>query len=146
ALFQQSGGTVQLGQVERLPAPVQTRLARALGDSVARNASADQLSARVIASTEGDLAGLAQSGSFDRELYAALSVVTVKLPPLRDRRDDIPVLVRHFIQRFNVEFDRAIAGADDRVLAELHEYSWPGNVAELETVIKRGCILARSDV
>jgi len=72
--------------------------------------------------------------------------VTVKLPPLRERRDDIPLLVRHFIQRFNVEFDRTIAGTDDRVLGVLQDYSWPGNVGELETVVKRGCILARSDV
>jgi DNA-binding NtrC family response regulator len=146
ALFDGSQGTLQLSQVEKLSAALQVRLARALGDTLARQASSDQLGARVIASTESDLGTLAQSGSFDRELHAALSVVTVKLPPLRERGEDIPLLVRHFIQRFNVEFDRTIAGADDRVLAVLQEYSWPGNVAELETVVKRGCILARSDV
>jgi len=145
-LFDGSEGTVQLSQVEKLSPPLQVRLARALGDTVARQSTADHLTARVIASTENDLASLAQSGTFDRELYAALSVVTVRLPPLRERREDIPLLVRHFIQRFNVEFDRAIARADDKVLAVLHEYSWPGNVGELETVVKRGCILARSDV
>jgi DNA-binding NtrC family response regulator len=146
ALFDGSQGTLQLSQVEKLSAALQVRLARALRDTLARQASSDQLGARVIASTESDLGTLAQSGSFDRELHAALSVVTVKLPPLRERGEDIPLLVRHFIQRFNVEFDRTIAGADDRVLAVLQEYSWPGNVAELETVVKRGCILARSDV
>jgi DNA-binding NtrC family response regulator len=146
ALFNGSQGTLQLSQVEKLSAALQVRLARALGDTLARQASSDQLGARVIASTESDLGTLAQSGSFDRELHAALSVVTVKLPPLRERGEDIPLLVRHFIQRFNVEFDRTIAGADDRVLAVLQEYTWPGNVAELETVVKRGCILARSDV
>jgi DNA-binding NtrC family response regulator len=145
-LFDGSGGTVQLADVERLSVSMQARLARALGDPLARQATVDQLTARIIASTEGDLAALVQSGAFDRELCAALSVATVKLPPLRERRDDIPLLVWHFIQRFNVEFDRAIAGVDDRVLAILQEYSWPGNVAELETVVKRGCILARSDV
>jgi DNA-binding NtrC family response regulator len=138
ALFDGSQGTLQLSQVEKLSAALQVRLARALGDTLARQASSDQLGARVIASTESDLGTLAQSGSFDRELHAALSVVTVKLPPLRERGEDIPLLVRHFIQRFNVEFDRTIAGADDRVLAVLQEYSWP--------VVKRGCILARSDV
>jgi DNA-binding NtrC family response regulator len=146
AMFDGSLGTVQLSQVEKLSAALQVRIARALDDTLARHAGADRLTARVIASTESDLSVLAQSGAFNRELHAALSVVTVTLPPLRERGDDIPLLVRHFIQRFNVEFDRAIAGADDRVLAVLHEYSWPGNVAELETVVKRGCILARSDV
>ena len=145
-IFDGSAGTVQLANVERLSVALQARLARALGDSLARQATTDQLTARVIASGENDLGALAQSGAFDRELYAALSVATVKLPPLRERREDIPLLVRHFIQRFNVEFDRAIAGADDRVLAILQEHSWPGNVGELETAVKRGCILARSDV
>jgi DNA-binding NtrC family response regulator len=146
SLFDGSDGTVLLSSVEKLPVALQVRLARALGDPLARHATTDQLAARVIASTEGDLGALAQSGVFNRELCAALSVATVKLPPLRERREDIPLLVRHFIQRFNVEFDRTIAGVDDRVLAILHEYSWPGNVAELETVVKSGCILARSDV
>ena len=146
ALFDGSQGTVQLSQVERLSPGLQVRLASALGDTPTRHAATDHLNVRVIASTENDLAALSQSGSFNRELYAALSVVTVKLPPLRERREDVPLLVRHFIQRFNVEFDRTIAGADDRVLAVLQDYSWPGNVGELETVVKRGCILARSDV
>jgi len=145
-LFDDSRGTVQLAQIETLSASLQARLARALGDTMARNSSGDQLTNRVIATSEGDLGALAQAGSFNRELHAALSVVTVKLPPLRERREDVPLLVRHFIQRFNVEFDRAIAGADDRVLAVLQDYSWPGNVAELETVVKRGCILAPSEV
>ncbi len=146
ALVDRTQGTLQLSEVEKLSPAMQARLARALGDSVARDTGAAQVAVRVVASTEQDLGALADSGSFNRELYAALSVVTVKLPPLRERREDIPLLVRHFIQRFNVEFDRTIAGADDRVLAVLQEYSWPGNVAELETVVKRGCILARSDV
>ncbi|HUK34238.1 MAG TPA: sigma-54 dependent transcriptional regulator [Vicinamibacterales bacterium] len=145
-LFDGSDGTVQLANVEKLPVALQVRLARALGDPLARHDTADRLTARVIASTETELAAVAQSGAFNRELCAALSVATVKLPPLRERREDIPLLVRHFIQRFNVEFDRAIAGVDDRVLAILQDYSWPGNVAELETVVKSGCILARSDV
>jgi len=145
-LFDDSRGTVQLAQIEALSASLQARLARLLGDTMTRNSTGDQLTNRVIATSEGDLGALAQAGSFNRELHAALSVVTVKLPPLRERREDVPLLVRHFIQRFNVEFDRAIAGADDRVLAVLQDYSWPGNVAELETVVKRGCILAPSEV
>ena len=67
------------------------------------------------------------------------------LPPLRERRDDIPLLVRHFIQRFNAELNRAIRGVDEG-RAELQEHAWPGNVGELERVIKRACIVARSDV
>jgi DNA-binding NtrC family response regulator len=145
-LFERATGTVQLAQIEALSPPFQARLARAFGDDRPRGASGVRVEARIMASTETDLAGLVASGSFNRELYAAIAVVTLKLLPLRDRRDDIPLLVRHFIQRFNAEFDRTITRVDDRVLRMLHEHGWPGNVAELESVIKRGCILARSDV
>ena len=167
-LFDGSQGTVQLSQVERLSPALQVRLARALGDTVGRQSSADHLTARVMASSENDLGSLAQSGAFDRELFAALSVVTVRLPPLRERRDegdvpapaDEPARERSDDAQSDAREPRgsdasgtappipkaAIARADDRVLAVLQEYEWPGNVGELETVVKRGCILARSDV
>ena len=75
-----------------------------------------------------------------------MSVITLALPPLRARREDIPLLARHFIQRFNVELSRAIHGEDDRVHRMLQQHSWPGNVGELERVIKRACIVARGEV
>jgi DNA-binding NtrC family response regulator len=141
-----ANGTVNLTQIEALSPALQARLARALGEASSRGVAGSQMTARIVASTEKDLAALVSSGSFNRELCVILSVVTVKLPPLRDRRDDIPVLVDHFIRRFNSEFDRQIARVDDRVMKMLLDHPWPGNVAELESVIKRGCILARSDV
>jgi two-component system nitrogen regulation response regulator GlnG len=100
----------------------------------------------VIASTERDLTETVAEDTFSRELYEVLAVVTLRLPPLRDRRDDIAVLVRHFIQRFDEELDRRIKGVDDQVLRRLQEHPWPGNVGELESVIKRACIVTRSDV
>jgi DNA-binding NtrC family response regulator len=145
-LFAGATGTIHLAQVEALSPSLQARLARAFGDSPSRGPSGAQLGARIIASTETDLAGLVAAGSFNRELFVAISVVTLKLPPLRDRREDIPLLVKHFVQRFNGEFDRQIARVDDRVMRMLLEHTWPGNVAELESVVKRGCILTRSDV
>jgi two-component system nitrogen regulation response regulator GlnG len=75
-----------------------------------------------------------------------LSVITLRLPPLRERQDDIPLLVRHFIMRFNDELSRTIRGADAQVLLRLQERLWPGNVGELERVVKRACIVARGDV
>jgi DNA-binding NtrC family response regulator len=83
---------------------------------------------------------------FSRELYHALAVVTLHLPALRDRADDIPLLVRHLIQKFNADLNRTIKGVDDTVARMLQEHAWPGNVGELESVIKRACILARGDV
>jgi two-component system, NtrC family, nitrogen regulation response regulator GlnG len=144
-LFERATGTVQLAGVEALPLSLQARLARALDDST-RGPTAARLQARVIASSDEDLATLVASGAFSRELYHALAVITLHLPALRDRREDIPLLVRHLIQRFNADLNRTIRGVDDAVARMLQEHEWPGNVGELESVIKRACILARSDV
>ena len=73
-------------------------------------------------------------------------MITVRLKPLRDRREDVPPLVRHFILRFNDELSRGFTGVDDATMRRLSEYSWPGNAAELESVLKRACIVARGDV
>lgn len=142
-LFGQEPGTVHLERIEALPAPLQVRLAQSLRET---REGRRRLGARILASTEHDLAVDAASGGFNRELYESLSVVVMRLPPLRDRRDDIPVLVRHFIQRFNGELGRTIKGVDERVAGMLREHPWPGNVGQLERVIKRASIVARSDV
>lgn len=139
------GGTVHLLHVEALSPALQASLTRMLRGGAVRGAQS-LAGVRVLASTEADLAGLAVAGGFNRELYSDIGVVTVRLPPLRDRVEDIPLLVRHFLQRFNAEFDRGIARVDDRVMRMLQDHSWRGNVAELENAVKRSCILARSDV
>ncbi|HMJ85714.1 MAG TPA: sigma 54-interacting transcriptional regulator, partial [Vicinamibacterales bacterium] len=144
-LFERATGTVQLAGVEALPLSLQARLSRALGNST-RGAVSERLQARVIASTDQELSGLVASGAFSRELYQALAVITLNLPPLRARREDIPLLVRHLIQRFNADLNRTIRGVDDTVARMLQEHEWTGNVGELESVIKRACILARGDV
>ncbi len=136
------GGTVLFLHVDAL-APVQQAT---LGRLLARSAGRTTVDARPLAASEADLRTLAGQGTFNRELLETLAVVTVTLPPLRDRRDDIPLLVRAFIQRFNAEFGRTLARMDDGLLRRLQDHSWPGNVAELEGLVKRGCILARSDV
>lgn len=139
-------GTVHLASVQVLPKVVQARLVRAMAEGRNRTANRKSLDVRVIASTDADLAEAVAKDTFSRELYEALGVVTLRLPSLRERKDDIPVLTRYFIQRFNEELDRRIAGVDDRVERRLQEHPWPGNVSELETVIKRACIVTRSDV
>jgi len=101
---------------------------------------------RVLASTDHELAAAVDDGSFSLELYELLKVITVRLKPLRERREDIPPLVRHFVQRFNDELSRGFTGVDDATMRRLSDYSWPGNAAELESVLKRACIVARGDV
>jgi DNA-binding NtrC family response regulator len=143
ALVGSDGGSLYISAIERMPAVLQSRLARALTSDRSVQSAAGP---RVLAASESDLAEALRSGSLRRELYDVLSVITLRLPPLRERRGDIPLLVRHFIQRLNDELSRTILGTDDQVLRRLHDHPWPGNVGELERVVKRACIVARGDV
>ena len=99
-----------------------------------------------MATTEKDLGEESRAGRFSVELSDELAVITLRMPPLRDRREDIPPLVEYFIRRFNLELNRAIRGVDDRVAGMLQDHPWTGNVGELERVIKRACIVSRSEV
>jgi len=145
-LFGHEAGTVKLAGIEALSRAAQSRLAGALRDDRLHAASGPALSARVLASTSRDLAADAREGRFSWELYEALSVITLRLPPLRDRREDVPLLARHFIQRFNDALNRTIKGIDDRASQLLRDHAWPGNITELELVIKRACVVAKGDI
>jgi DNA-binding NtrC family response regulator len=117
-----------------------------LRDDPGRGASRGPGRTRVLASTDQDLSAAVADGSFSLELYELLKVITVRLKPLRERREDVAPLVSHFIHRFNDELSRSFSGVDDAAKRRLSEYSWPGNAAELESVLKRACIVARGDV
>ncbi|HZR24632.1 MAG TPA: sigma-54 dependent transcriptional regulator [Vicinamibacterales bacterium] len=144
-LFETGAGTVELSHVDRLPAPLQARTAHALATERTRG-SGTRVTARVLATAEHDLTEAVREGRFSRELYDELAIITLRLIPLRERRDDIPLLVRHFIHLFSGELGRTIRGVDQDVMQLLKEHPWPGNVGELERVIKRASILSRSDV
>jgi DNA-binding NtrC family response regulator len=143
-LYAESGGTIHLGAVEALSPVAQARLAAALAPALGPPVRPS--APRVLASTGQNLSDLAASGGFNRALFNALSIITLDLPPLRARREDIALLARHFIQRSNAELSRSIHGKDEHVAKMLHEHAWPGNVAELERVIRRACIVARGEV
>ena len=143
ALMARDGGSAYVSAIERMPALLQSRLTRTL---TSERTDQHPAQPRVFAASESDLAESLRSGALRRELYDVLSVITLRLPPLRERRGDIPLLVRHFIQRLNDELSRTIRGMDDQVLRRLQEHPWPGNVGELERVVKRACIVARGDV
>jgi DNA-binding NtrC family response regulator len=146
-VFEADAGTILLMDIEAMPAAVQARLARDL-EAERRSAAAivTRRRTRILAATTEDLDEETRQGRFSRELLEALSVIRLHLPPLRERRSDIPGLVSHFITRFNVELNRSIRGVDAEVAQQLDDYGWPGNVNELQTVVKRACILARGDV
>lgn len=145
-LFAPEAGTIQLAHVAALSPAMQSRLARALNERNRSSAGSPRIDARILASAEDDLGEAIRGGQFSRELYDALAVITLEVPPLRARREDIPLLVRYFIQRFNSELSRSIKGIDEAGIRQLQGHSWPGNVGELERVIKRACIVATSDV
>jgi two-component system response regulator HydG len=101
---------------------------------------------RLIAATHVDLSRAVQSGSFREDLYYRLNVVPVHVPPLRDRRDDITLLVQHFVQIYSEKNGKSLSGCSRRALELLSDYAWPGNVRELENAIERAVVLSRGNV
>jgi DNA-binding NtrC family response regulator len=144
AIFGDAVGTLYIPNVEALPPTLQTRLVRAISDAD-RVHSTERLRARLIASTTTDLVAAVASGKFRRDLYDIVSLITIQLPPLRERRDDLPLLIRQFIRIINAKLNRTIRGVDDQAARKLHEHNWPGNTGELERVLTRAAILAGGD-
>jgi len=146
-----SGGTLLLDDVDALPLNLQSRLLSFLtSQDTTRRGAPGALTAdtRVITATEVE-AGLGdrvREGSFSQDLFQRLRTLSIQLPPLRKRIDDLPDLVAHFVHRWNGELGKSIRGVDDRAMKRLRAYSWPGNVGELENVIMRAAVLARGDV
>ena len=143
-LFGETTGTLHLDDVEGLPLAMQVRLVRAVSDAD-RVHSTERLRARLLASTSADLVAAVAAGTFRRDLYDIISLITIHLPPLRDRRDDLPLLIRHFIRTINAKLNRNIRGLEDQAAKKLQEHGWPGNISELERVLTRAAILAGGD-
>ncbi len=142
-----NGGTLFINEIGYLPLGAQNKLLRYLREKTYENSGGtDSLSAdaRIIAASSQGADQYTQG--FSAELYDSLRLITIEIPPLRDRRQDITELVNHFVRRHNNELHKNIKGIDERVLELLRDHDWPGNVAELESVIKRASILARGDV
>jgi two-component system response regulator AtoC len=96
----------------------------------------------VIAATNADLKKAVHEGTFREDLYYRLNVVQIQVPPLRERREDIPLLVEHFIRKYNHRFHKQVAGVSPQALAVLQGHSWPGNIRELENAVERSVALA----
>ncbi|MCI0480936.1 MAG: sigma-54 dependent transcriptional regulator, partial [Candidatus Dadabacteria bacterium] len=142
------GGTLFLDEIGEFPLPLQPKLLRVLQDGEIRRLGDTKLiktDTKVIAATSRDLLLEVMNGRFRNDLYYRLSVFPVSIPPLRDRREDVPVLVRHFIAKHNRQLKRRIIDTTPEVMSELMDYDWPGNVRELENVIERAMILSDSE-
>jgi transcriptional regulator with GAF, ATPase, and Fis domain len=134
------GGTLFLDEIGSIKSDLQAKLLRVLQEREFERVGGGRtvrLDARVIVATNADLKQAMADGRFREDLFYRLNVVPITVPPLRDRRGDIPLLVRHFVRRYNQQLTRRVAGLTPEALAVLTEYPWPGNVRELQNVIER---------
>lgn len=142
------GGTIFLDEVGTLPFEMQTKLLRVIQEKEFRRVGGldnIKVDVRIIAATNIDLKQAVENRQFRDDLYYRLNVITIPLPALRERKEDIPLLAEHFVKRFCKENNRDLCSYDPDILRLLMEYSWPGNVRELENVVERAVVLASEE-
>jgi two-component system response regulator AtoC len=142
------GGTLFLDEIGELPLGLQVKLLRVLEDGKIRRLGEAKdvgVDVRIVAATHRDLLKETQKGRFREDLFYRLNVLPIHVPPLRERREDIPVLIEHFMARNNARLGTALTGLDSEARRLLYEHSWPGNVRELENTIERAMVLGEGD-
>jgi two-component system, NtrC family, response regulator HydG len=143
------GGTVFLDEIGELPMPAQAKLLRVLQNQEVQRVGSPiprMVNVRVIAATNRDLKSQIAKGAFREDLYYRLSMVEVNLPPLADRKEDLPLLQRFLVSKFATQYRKEIQGITRRAQARLARHSWPGNVRELENVIGNACMMVEGNV
>lgn len=143
-----NGGTLFLDEIGEIPLNIQVNLLRALQEKEVKpvgGTKTRKVDVRIIAATNKNLEEEVAKGNFREDLYYRLNIVELKLPDLKERRDDIPMLTRHFVERYNKEMNRAVKGVDSQAMSALMQAEWKGNVRELENVIERAILLTESD-
>ncbi|HEX5110873.1 MAG TPA: sigma-54 dependent transcriptional regulator [Vicinamibacterales bacterium] len=143
------GGTIFLDEIGTMSLGVQSKLLRVLQEREFEPLGAERtqrVDVRVIAATNRDLKQLVSDGKFQEDLYYRLNVIPIEIPPLRERREDIPVLIEHFIEKHRHRTGKPIDGVDDEVVEALKRYDWPGNVRELENTIERAVVLTTGPI
>jgi len=142
------GGTLFLDEIGDISASMQVKLLRALQEREFERVGGTQtirVDVRVIAATNRDLEKAMQEKQFREDLYYRLNVVPIRLPPLRERREDIPLLVAHFLKQTSLESNKKVRYVSDEAMAYLMNYYWPGNIRELQNAVERAVILCKSD-
>ncbi len=142
------GGTLFLDEVGEIPLGVQVKLLRFLQDGVLERVGGTEpirVDVRVVSATNKDLAAEARAGRFREDLFYRLDVVALTLPPLRERREDVPLLASAFLRRFAEKNGKAMSGFTPAAMAALERYAWPGNVRELQHAVERAVILTRGE-
>ncbi|MEK6629880.1 MAG: sigma-54 dependent transcriptional regulator, partial [Acidobacteriota bacterium] len=143
------GGTLFLDEIGDISPKLQLDLLRVLEDRTFCRVGGSEpveVDVRIVAATNRDLRKAVDEGQFRDDLFYRLNVIPILLPPLRDRREDIPLLVEHFLEHLNVETSRHIDGISSEALALLMRHDWPGNVRELRNVLERGMVVAQGSL
>jgi DNA-binding NtrC family response regulator len=142
------GGTIFLDEIGNVPVRQQAKLLRVIESGEMERVGSScskRVNVRIVSATNTDLQAAAQKGEFREDLLFRLNTVEIHLPPLRERREDIPVLGMHFLMQYGARYRRAIKGIDATALQHLTQYAWPGNVRELEHTMERAVLMARSE-
>lgn len=148
AFLQANGGTLFLDEIGELSLDLQPKLLRALENRMVRPVGAERtypIDVRVVAATNRSLAKEVENGNFREDLYYRLAVIKIDLPPLRQRPDDIPLLVEHFLKQAAQKFNKPAPNITFSTLQKLRAYQWPGNVRELRNFIERACLLSNTE-
>ena len=148
-LSEADGGTLFLDEITEMLSTLQAKLLRVIEDRQVRplgDTRSYPLDARFISTSNRDVSSLIRQGRFREDLYYRLKVIDIEIPPLRERKEDIPLLVRHFIRKFKADLNKEVSGISEEALRILMNYSWPGNVRELENIVQRALTLSRQDI
>jgi two-component system, NtrC family, response regulator AtoC len=149
-LFEEANnGTLFLDEIGELPLALQVKLLRALQEETIRrvgDSKDTKVDVRILAATHRDLATEAKAGRFREDLFYRINVLSIHIPPLRERREDVGLLIDHFLNRNNARMGTKIRGLSSEARRTLLEYAWPGNVRELENTMERAMVLAESDL
>jgi len=143
------GGTIFLDEIAELPPVLQVKLLRVVQEKTFRRIGGSEdmkVDMRIISATNKDLEASVKEGTFREDLYYRLNVVPIHIPPLRERKEDIPLLTRHFIEKYSHEFNKDINMISNYALELLLEYQFPGNIRELENIIERSIVLEQSNI
>jgi transcriptional regulator with PAS, ATPase and Fis domain len=148
-IYEASGGTIFLDEIDCLPSQAQVKLLRFLQEKEYRplgSAKTCHADVRVVAAANTDVAEAVKDGKFRQDLYHRLNIIPLVLPRLSDRREDIPLLARHFLAKYAEEFQKPVTDFSPEALQRLLLYTWPGNVRELEHVVERAVVLSQHTV
>jgi DNA-binding NtrC family response regulator len=143
-----NGGTLFLDEISALRTDLQAKLLRVLQEREIERIGSNKpikVDIRVISATNNNLEEAVSKEKFRQDLYFRLNVVPISIPPLRERREDIPLLARHFLNKFNIAFNKKIPGFSEKALDALSRYDWPGNIRELENLVERIVVLSKGN-